>query len=122
MRHPILQEACAQPRKAGPLLPSAETPFAAATLVFRASNRETDETYGGVVAGLNSGLRVIRGSCGLQWVAQRRKNPLIWASFAFCATKEGLLLRLPKDGRDCAPEAWAVIAALPDYFSKTEIP
>jgi hypothetical protein len=43
---------------------------------------------------------VIRGSCGLQWVVQRQdgsrggvpiwgKNPL-----AFCATREGLLLRL----------------------------
>jgi len=110
------EEAHAQPRKPGPLAKIAETPFEAPTPVFRASNRETDETYGSVVAVLNSGLRVVRGACGLQWVVQRRKNPLIWASFAYCATKEGLLLRLPKDSR--GREAWATIAALPAYFPK----
>ena len=116
-----LEKSAVQPRKAGPLPNSAETPLEAPTPVFRASNRETDETYGGVVVVLNSGLRVVRGSCGLQWVVQRRKNPLIWASFAFCATKEGLLLRLPRNGPGCDPAAWAIIEALPDFFPKARI-
>jgi hypothetical protein len=84
-----------------------------------ASNRETDESYRGVVAVLNGKLRVIRGSCDLQWVIQKRKNPLMWISFAYCATREGLLLRLPKGGQGCDPEAWAVIEALPEYFPKS---
>jgi hypothetical protein len=116
-----MQEIVLQPRKAGPLQRSDETPFAAPTPVFQDSNRETDETYRGVTAVLNSKLRVISGSCGLQWVIQKRKNPLTWISFAYCATKEGLLLRLPKKGQGCNPAAWAIIEALPDFFPKTRI-
>ena len=97
--------------KAGPLPNSAETPFAAPTQLFQASNRETDETYRGVVAALNSKLRVIAGSCGLQWIVQKRRNQLTWNSCAYCGTKEGLLLQIPKDGYGCDPEAWAVSSA-----------
>ena len=110
-----------QPRKPGPLPRHVETPFAAPTPFFQASSRETDETYGGVVAVLNDKLRVVVGSCGLQWVVQKRKNPLAWGSFAFCATKEGLLLRLPKHGQGCAAESLAIIQALPDYFPKRRV-
>jgi hypothetical protein len=116
-----LEEIAVGRRRAGPLQRSAETPSAAPTPFFQASNRETDETYEGVVAVLNSKLRLIRGSCGLQWIIQKRKNPLIWISFAFCATREGLLLRLPKKGQGCNPAAWAIIEALPDFFPKTRI-
>jgi len=101
-----------------PCYPGAETPSVAPTPFFQASNRETDETYVSVVAVLNGKLRVICGSCRLQWIVQKRKNPLTWVSFAYSATKEGLLLRLPKDGHGCDPEAWAVIAVLPDYFPR----
>jgi hypothetical protein len=83
-----------------------------------ASNRETDETYGAIVAVINPELRIVTGSCGLQWIVQRRRNPLTWTSFAFCKTKEGLLLRLPKGGNGCDPEAWALIESLPDYLPK----
>jgi hypothetical protein len=83
-----------------------------------ASSREIDDDYGGVVAVLNSKLRVIRGSCGLQWIVQTRGTAELWRSFAYCGTKEGLLLRLPKGGDGCDPEAWAVIKGLPDYFPK----
>jgi hypothetical protein len=124
------EQSALQPRSAEPLRRSAETPFVAPTPLFQASNRETDETYGGVVAVLNGKLRVIAGSCGLQWVIQKRKNPLIWSSFAFCGTKEGLILRIrgqlqAQSGesrtlslealvkRYCDPEAWAKITALP---------
>ncbi len=114
------REAPLQPRSAGPLQHSAETPSVAPTPVFLASNREADETYTGVVAVLNAKLRFIAGSCGLQWVVQKRKNPLTWISFAYCATREGLLLRLPKGGEGCEQQAWAIIEALPDYFPKNE--
>lgn len=114
------RETLPQPRKPEPLHRSAETLSAAPTPLFRASNRETDETYTGVVAVLNAKLRVIAGSCGLQWGIQKRKSPLMWISFAYCATREGLLLRLPKDGCGCGPEPWAIIQALPDYFPKRD--
>lgn len=103
-----------QPRKTEPLPSPPKTALAAPTPVFLASIRETDETYRGVVAVLNDKMRVVAGSCGLQWVIQKRKNPLAWSSFAFCATKEGLLLRLPKNGHGCDPEAWVIIQALPE--------
>jgi hypothetical protein len=101
-----------------PLPLEPEAPFAAATPVFRTSSREESETYVGVVAALNPGLRVIRGSCGLQWIVQKRKNPERWTSFAFCATKEGLLLRLSEGGYPCDVAAWAIIDGLPAYFPK----
>jgi hypothetical protein len=78
---------------------------------------EKSDAYNGVVAVLNPRLRVIRGACGLQWIVQKRKSPLIWSNFAFCGTKDGLLLRhsecgFPGDG------AWSAIKALPDYFPR----
>jgi hypothetical protein len=82
------------------------------------SAREKDEAYGAVVAVLNAKLRVIAGSCELQWVVQSRITPKLWKSFAYCATREGLISRLPKGGQGCEPKAWAVIEALPDYFPK----
>ncbi len=74
---------------------------AAPTPLISPHRRETGETYGAVVAILNSALRVIRGACGLQWIVQKRKSPLTWASFAYCATKEGLLLRLLRPRLRC---------------------
>jgi hypothetical protein len=65
---------------------------------------------------------VVRGKCGLQWIVQAKNRPTRWSSFAFCATKEGLLLRLPKDGYGCGPEAWQIIEALPDYYPKQAYP
>jgi hypothetical protein len=79
------------------------------------SAREKDEEYA-VVAVLNAKLRVIAGSCDLQWIVQSRVTPRLWKSFAFCGTKEGLLLRLPPGGQGCEPKAWAVIEALLPYF------
>jgi hypothetical protein len=110
--------------EAGPFHPPPKPPSAAPTPVFRASNREEDETYGGVVAVLNPSLRVIRGSCGVQWILQRRKNPVRWLSLAYCGSKEGLLLRIkdhlqPPVAKLCNPEAWAIIEALPDVFPKS---
>lgn len=64
----------------------------------------------------------------------KRNGAPIWSSFAYCATKEGLLLRikwhlqrdeiLPLEtlvSRNCDPEAWAAIEALPDYYPKGKI-
>ena len=121
------------------------------------------EADGDVIALLTDGLRVVRSD--RQWIVQQR-GPKAWSGFAYCATKEGLLLRIkehllkehlnkldcyqmqkraktdkrPRVSREAleateaarallkrglvssfgvAPEAWAVIEALPDYFPKT---
>ena len=80
------------------------------------SRREKDDDYGGLVAVLNPQWRVICGSCGLQWVVQRRRTARLWENVAFCATKQGLLLRLPKWNVDA--KAMAVIRALPERFPR----
>ena len=98
-----------------------ETPFAAPTTLPGSARSEESDDYGEVVAILNPTLRVIRGKCGLQWIAQKKNRPARWSSFAYCATKEGLLLRLPKGGHGCDPEAWGAIEALPDYYPKQAI-
>jgi hypothetical protein len=99
------------------------------------ANREESDNYKDVVAILTPKLRVIRCRDGIQWIVQRQNNKRgglpIWTSFAYCATRQGLLIRirdhlqamekdeprtLPLDalvGRHCDPEAWAVIQALP---------
>ena len=86
------------------------------------SAREENDNYKDVVAVLTPKLRVIRCRDGLQWIVQRQNNKRgglpIWSSFAFCGTKEGLLMRLPKGGQGCYPEAWAAIEALPDHHPK----
>jgi len=71
-------------------------PFAAPGVVPGSTGNEKSDDYGGVVAVLNPKLRVIRGACGLQWIAQKKVSSTGWKSFAYCGTKEGLLLRLPK--------------------------
>ena len=138
-----------------PMQPMTEPLFAAVAV-----NGEAD---GDVIALLTDGLRVVRSD--RQWIVQQR-GPKAWSGFAYCATKEGLLLRIKEhllkehlNKLDCyqaqkraetdkrprvskealeateaarallkrglvssfgvAPEAWAVIEALPDYFPKT---
>ena len=104
--------------KAPPINPALEKPFAAPTMLPASARSEESDAYAEVVASLNPKLRVIRGKCGLQWIVQAKNRPTRWSSFAFCGTKEGLLLRLPKDGQGCDPAAWRTIEALPDYFPR----
>ena len=49
------------------------------------------EADGDVIAVLTDGLRVVRSD--RQWIVQQR-GPKAWSGFAYCATKEGLLLRI----------------------------
>ena len=103
-----------------PPLTHADKPFAAPTMLHASARSEESDAYGQVVAILNPKLRVIRGKCVLQWVAQAKNRPTRWTSFAYCGTKEGLLLRL--GGHGCDPAAWKIIEALPDYFPKQAHP
>jgi hypothetical protein len=72
---------------------------------------------------------VIDGQCGLQWLLQVRKRPTRWETIAYCATRQGLLIRirdhlpaLEKDEPRTLPLEVLVgchaIEALPDYFPK----
>ena len=106
-------------------------PSLAVAPAFSPSAPKSSEAYPHVVARLNGKLRVIHGKDQLQWLIQVRKSPARWESIAFCATKEGLLLRIKEhlQGRDeilplkalarcCDPGAWAAIMALPDSYPK----
>lgn len=88
---------------------------------------EESDDYFPVVARLTPDLRVICCQDDIQWIAQSRNDgwteqseeeAQTWSGFAFCGTKEGLLMRLPHGGYGCDPEAWAIIEALPPYFPK----
>ena len=102
------------------------------------SRSEESDNYGAIVAVLTPRLRIIRSRCDIQWIAQRlngmRNGAPKWSGFAFCGTKQGLLLRIkehlqPRDAktilppewlvsRYCDPEAWGNIEALPAYYPK----
>ena len=101
--------------------------------VFSAHRGESGEAYPCVVGRLTDKLRVIHGNDGLQWILQVRKSPARWESFAYCATKAGLLLRIKEHLQHlrnrnerlpletlaslyCDPVAWAAIEALPATF------
>jgi len=64
-----------------------------------------------VIALLTDGLRVVRAD--RQWIIQQR-SAKTWSSFAYCATKEGLLLRL----RDHLLKGY--LSRLDSYTSKEE--
>ena len=100
---------------------------------FSARTGETDEAYPAILARLSSKLRVVHSRDGNQWILQSRKSPSRWESIAFCATREGLWLRIrehlqPRDAKEmlpmekiakyCDPEARAAIEALPDNYPK----
>ena len=108
-----------------------EAPFTRVAPQKSSGRGESSEAYPCVTARLTPKLRVIDDlSC--QWCIQARKSPTRWESFAFCATKAGLLLRIkehlqapdkiaPLDdlaGRYCYPAAWKLVAELPDYYPK----
>jgi len=71
---------------------------AGTTLRTAPPRRECDDHYVDIVAVLNPKLRVIRGSCNLQWIIQRQnkivKGEPIWSSLSFCGSKEGVLCSL----------------------------
>ena len=81
---------------------------------------EESDDYTGVVAVLNSKLRVIRGKCGLQWIVQKKERPTRWTSFAYCGTKEGLLLRcaFPQAGAAAIPAPGQSSRRFPPIFPK----
>ena len=63
--------------------PSTDPPFVAVAV-----NGTVDD---GVVAIITDGLRVVRGT--REWILEYRE-PKKWKAFAYCATKEGLLVRI----------------------------
>ena len=79
---------------AGPIAECLDLPSPAPTPVFSGENCEESEAYARVVAVLNPRLRVIYGKCNLQSILQVRKSPSRFESIAFCATKQGLILRI----------------------------
>jgi len=101
-----------------PLLSQPGAPSAAQEPLPGSVRNEKSDAYNVVVAVLNPRMRVIRVACGLQWIVQKRNSPLMWSNFAFCGTKEGLLLRLSECGFPCDPGAWSAIKTLPDYFPR----
>lgn len=108
-------------------------PNLAVRRLYARQDRENSDAFGGVVAGLNLKLRVVQN--GLQWILQAKRGAE-WKNFAYCATKEGLLLRIkghlqPAKARQivsldilaaryCDAAAWRVVEGLPEYFKKAD--
>jgi hypothetical protein len=79
------------------------------------SNHETDAAYTGLVARLNDDWRVVAGSCGIQWILQRRSGDQ-WHNKSFLRSRAGLLLYATSYEVDAEPDALAVLEALPERF------
>lgn len=132
---PGAQKRPVQPGFNPPLPPELKSDSAAPISCKRRTQSEISDDCESLVALLNPKLRVIAGSCGMQWLLQSRA-PSQWRNVAYCATREGMLLRIrdhlqslePKARawmslrtlahRHCRPPAWAIIEALPDVFPK----
>jgi hypothetical protein len=79
------------------------------------AQNESADAYPAIVAVLDAHTRVVRGSCGIQWVVQRLKNRArgrTWDGVSFCRTKEALL----RCAREWVPGEHPALVALPDHF------
>ena len=108
-----------------------KAPSLAVAPVFSAHRSESSEAYPHIVASLTPKLRVIDDlSC--QWILQVRKSPTRFESIAYCATCEGLLLRIkrhlqPRDAKKilplvaiakfCDPDALRAVMELPEFYN-----
>ena len=80
---------------------------------------ETADDYGRVVARLNPRWRIIVGSCGIQWILQRRnptesQHKAIWRGRSYCRTPEALIRCVREHAGTIAPAVAAILAALPE--------
>jgi hypothetical protein len=82
------------------------------------SAREVDANFPGLVAVLNEHWRVVAGSCGIQWILQRRgKNDGQWRNCYFLRSRAGVLAyagRREVGQVDAA--ALAILENLPEWF------
>ncbi|MEK6216192.1 MAG: hypothetical protein N2B03_03120 [Boseongicola sp.] len=83
---------------------------------LRASHREKDEGYHGIVARLNDRWRVITCQDGIQWILQHRE-PSRWRNRCFCMTSAALRREALRHGGDIDPAAWETLLALPAHFT-----
>lgn len=83
------------------------------------SHRESDDNYARVIVRFEPRHRIIDGSCGIQWVIQRRdgfkkSGEPRWTGYRYCRTREALirLYRSFCEAED--PEVLARLQELPE--------
>lgn len=91
-------------------LPHSPEAVKSSVVTHKATMRhKSQDNYDAVVVVIDDRTRVIEGSCGVQWVLQKRNSKTTWTGVMFFRSKAGLLLHAPKP---IAPE----LLALPDWF------
>jgi hypothetical protein len=86
------------------------------------SAAESDESYPGIVAVLNSGWRVIECRHGIQWILQRRNRAEtvarhVWRGQSYCRTKEALIRCCDEHAGQIDPAARMTLEALPERIN-----
>lgn len=83
------------------------------------SNRESDDDYKRVIVRFEPNFRIIDGSCGIQWVFQKRdgrrkSGAPRWTGRSYCRTRE-TLIRLYREFCDVVdPDVLAILEQMPE--------
>ena len=86
------------------------------------STAESDDSYPGVVAILNSGWRVIECRHGIQWIMQYRNRVEtvarhVWRGGSYCRTREALIRCCDAHAGQVGLAARTILAALPERLN-----
>lgn len=84
------------------------------------SHRETDDTYRGVIALLNTRWRIVACRDGIQWILQHRASAketyagARWSNRSFCRTRAALIRDASQHAGEIWPAAMTILRALPE--------
>jgi hypothetical protein len=90
-------------------------------LIKVGAGSEGADDYPAIVARLNDRWRVIAGTCGIQWILQRRGSPEKarrddWRGRSYFRTREALIRCSHALSGQIDPAASAILANLPERF------
>jgi hypothetical protein len=85
------------------------------------SAAESDESYPGIVAVLNSGWRVIICRHRIHWILQHRNRVEtvarhVWRGRSYCRTREALIRCCDEHAGQVDPAARLTLVALPEWI------
>jgi hypothetical protein len=85
------------------------------------TGKESADSYGRVIARLNSRWRIIACRDGIQWILQQGKSSghgTAWRGRSYCRTKIGLMRVCAHHVGDFDGDALAILEALPEWIGE----